>query len=120
MFDSLAYEIKKQNELIQQILDKGGLGVVIEGVEPVRPDKACTGAIDLYNYDKAKRQVSLGIGERVAQIIELHAEIKYFSQFIESRYKYFKELKEENPDAAWNRDIETFIKRYEEANSGDK
>ena len=39
MFDSLEHEIKKQNELLQQILDKGGLGVVVEGLEPVAPDR---------------------------------------------------------------------------------
>ena len=39
MIDSLEDEIKKQNELFQQILDKGGLGVVIDGLEPSIPDK---------------------------------------------------------------------------------
>lgn len=37
MFDSLEYKIKKQNELLQQILDKGGLQIVLEDIEPVIP-----------------------------------------------------------------------------------
>lgn len=34
MLDPLEYEIRKQNKLLQQILDKGGLGIVVEGLEP--------------------------------------------------------------------------------------
>jgi len=115
MFDSLEHEIKKQNELLQQILDKGGLGVIIESAEPVRPDKAyMISTIDPYNYDKAKRQVSLNIGNRVAKIIDLYREIKYFSQFMENQYKSFKELKDLAKGADLHEDIEDFIKKYEE------
>lgn len=115
MFDSLEHEIKKQNELLQQILDKGGLGVVIESVEPIRPDKAyMISTIDPHNYDKAKRQVSLNIGDRIAKIVDLYREIKYFNQFMENQYKSFKELKELAKGADLREDIEDFIKRYEE------
>lgn len=61
MVDSLEDEIKKQNELFQQILDKGGLGVVIDGLEPAIPDRIAMNMYP-YNYDKIKRQVSWGGG----------------------------------------------------------
>ena len=115
MFDSLEHEIKRQNKLLQQILDKGGLGAVIESIEPVRPDKAyMISTIDPYNYDKAKRQVSFNIGDRVTKIINLHREIKYFSQFMKNQYKSFKELKDLAGGADLREDIEDFIKKYEE------
>lgn len=114
MFDSLQHEIKKQNELLQQILDKDGLGIVIESLEPVRPDKV---SVDTYpcNYDKMKRQVFWEIGERVSKVVELHAEIKYFSQFIDNQYKSFKDLEElaKDKEAHLREDIENFIERYE-------
>lgn len=48
MLDLLEYEIRKQNKLLQQILDKGGLGIIIEDLEPVRPDKVyMLGTIEL-------------------------------------------------------------------------
>ena len=112
MRDSLEYEIKKQNELLQQILDKGGLQVVLEDIEPIRPKNYMD--LDGQNYDKAKQQVSTNISQRIAEIVTLYGEIKYFSQIIEESYKYFKELKKKAPSAVWHKDIENFIERYEE------
>lgn len=115
MFDSLEYELKKQNELFQQILDKGGLGIVIECLEPAIPNEANTiGAIDPYDYDKAKQQISFYISERVAKIAKLHAEIKYLNQFIEERYKYFKQLEKARPKMVWHETVKSFVERYEQ------
>ena len=115
MLDLLEYEIRKQNKLLQQILDKGGLGIIIEDLEPVRPDKVyMLGTIDPYNYKKAKQQVSFNISDRVTKIIDLYREIKYFNQFMENQYKSFKELKDLAKGADLREDIEDFIKKYEE------
>nr|DAN43211.1 MAG TPA: hypothetical protein [Caudoviricetes sp.] len=113
MFDSLEDEIKKQNELLQQILDKGGLGVVVEGLESVVPDKVNVSTYPC-NYDKMKRQVFWRVGERVSDIVKLHAEIKYFSQFIDNQYKSAKELEELGGGVDLREDIKDFIKKYEE------
>lgn len=112
MFNSLEYEIKKQNELLQRILDRGGLGVVLEDIEPIRPKNYMD--LDGQDYDKAKRQVSANVSQRIAEIVNLYGEIKYLSQFIEERYKYFKQLKREAPKGVVHQDIENFIERYEE------
>lgn len=40
MPDSLEHEIKRHNELLQQILDKGGLGVVLVGLIKEEKQKA--------------------------------------------------------------------------------
>lgn len=112
MFDSLEHEIKKQNELLQQILDKGGLQVVLEDIEPARPKNYTS--LDGQNYDKAKQQVSTNISQRIAEIVNLYREIKYLSLFIPTQYKHFKQLKREAPKRATHKDIESFIKRYEE------
>lgn len=113
MFDSLEHEIRKQNELLQQILDKGGLGVVVEGLEPVAPDRA---NISTYpcDYNKMKRQIFWRVGERVSEIVKLHAEIKYFSQFIDNQYKSVKELEELGGKVDLREDIKDFIEKYEE------
>ena len=113
MFDSLEYEIRKQNELLQQILDKGGLGVVLEGLEPVLPDRGNVNTYP-YNYDRMKRQIFLRIGERVSKIVKLHAEIKYFSQFIDNQYRSVKELEELGGKVGLREDIKDFIEKYEE------
>ena len=115
MFDSLEYEIKKQNELLQQILDEGGLQVVLEGIEPIKPKNYMD--LDGQNYDKAKQQVSSNVSERLAKIVELYGEIKYFSLLIPTRYEYFKQLKREAPKGVVHKDIENFIERYEEDNN---
>lgn len=115
MFDSLEYEIKRQNELLQQILDEGGLQVVLEDIEPVIPENFMS--LGGKNYDKAKQQVSSNVSERLAKIVELYGEIKYFSQFIEWQYELFKQLKREAPKGVVHQDIENFIERYEEDNN---
>lgn len=112
MFDSLEYEIKKQNELLQQILDKGGLGTVVEGLEPARPKNYMN--LDGQSYDKAKQQVSTNISQRIAEIVNLYREIKYFSLFIPTQYEHFKQLKREAPKRVVHKDVENFIERYEE------
>lgn len=113
MFDSLEYEIKKQNELLQQILDKGGLGVVLEGLEPVMPNR---GNVNTYpcDYGRMKREIFWRVGERVSKIVKLHAEIKYFSQFIDNQYKSVKELEKLGGKVGLREDIKDFIKKYEE------
>ena len=113
MFDSLEHEIKKQNELLQQILDKGGLGVVVEGLEPVAPDRVNISTYP-YDYNKMKRQIFLRIGERVSNMVKLHAEIKYLCQFIDNQYKSVKELEELGGGVDLREDIKDFIKKYEE------
>lgn len=113
MFDSLEHEIKRHNELLQQILDKGGLGVVLEGLEPVMPSRGNVNTYP-YDYDRMKRQVFWRIGERVSNIVKLHAEIKYLCQFIDNCYKSVKELEELGGKVGLREDIKDFIEKYEE------
>lgn len=85
---------------------------VVDGLEPARPKNYMS--LDGQSYDKAKQQVSTNISQRIAEIVNLYREIKYFSLFIPTQYEHFKQLKREAPKRVVHKDIENFIERYEE------
>ena len=113
MFDSLEHEIKKQNELLQQILDKGGLESVLKDVSPTEPS-VTTLWMNPYSYDETKRCVNGNISERILEIVRLYGEVKYLSKVISKEYENFKRIKQEAPKGMVHKDIDNFIKKYEE------
>ena len=113
MFDSLEHEIKKQNELLQEILQKGGLESVLKDVNPIEPSVASLW-MNLYSYDETKRCVNGNIGERILEIVRLYGEVKYLSQVIPKQYENLKCIKQQARKGVVHEDIDNFIERYEE------
>lgn len=113
MFESIRKSIEKQNELLEEILQRGSLESVLKDVNPIETS-ATSLHMDPYNYDETKRCVNGGIGERILEIVRLYGEVKYLSEAIPKQYEVFKRIKEEAPNGIVNEDIGNFIKRYEE------
>lgn len=70
--------------------------------------------MDPYNYDETRRCVNGNIGERILEIVRLYGEVKYLSETIPKQYEVFKRIKEEAPNGVVCKEIDNFIKRYEE------
>ncbi len=113
MFDSLRESIEKQNKLLEEILEKGGLESVLKDVSSISPNVTSLW-MDPYNYDKTKRFVNDNISERIAEVVRLYGEIKYFTEVIPKWYEAFKRTKREAPNGIVHKDLDNFIKRYEE------
>lgn len=113
MLDSLEYEIKQQNELLQQILDKGSLETFLEDVEPVMCHINSMYA-NPYDYDETRHWANSVISQHLLKIRKLYGEIKYLSQVIPKQYENFKRIKQEAPKGIVHKDIDNFIKKYEE------
>lgn len=113
MFESMKKSIEKQNELLEEILEKGSLESVLKDINPVEPS-ATSLHMDAYNYDETKRCVNGNIGERILEIVRLYGEVKYLSEAIPKQYEVFKHIKREAPNGVVCEDIDNFIKRYEE------
>jgi len=113
MFESMKKSIEKQNELLEEILQRGSLESVLKDVNPVEPS-ATSLHMDPYNYDETKRCVNGNISERILEIVRLYGEVKYLSEVILRQYEVFKRTKQEAPNGIVWEDIDNFIKRYEE------
>lgn len=113
MFDSMQKSIEEQNKLLQEILEKGSLESVLKDVNSIDPSVTSLWT-DPYNYDETKRCVNGNIGERILEIVRLYGEIKYFTEVIPKWYETFKRIKQEAPNGVVHKDIDNFIKRYEE------
>ena len=113
MFESIRKSIEKQNELLEEILEKGSLESVLKDASPIEVS-ATSLHMDPYNYDETKRCVNGNIGERILEIVRLYGEVKYLSEIISKQYEVLKRIKEEAPNGIVNEDIDNFIKRYEE------
>ena len=113
MFESMQKSIEKQNELLEEILQKGSLESVLRDVSPIRLS-ATSLWMDPYNYNKTKRYVSGRIGDNIAKIVRLYGEIKYFTEVIPKWYETFNRIKQQSPNGTVWEDIDNFIKRYEE------
>lgn len=113
MFESIRKSIEKQNELLEEILEKGSLESVLKNANPIELS-ATSLHMDPYNYDETKRCVNGGIGERILEITRLYGEVKYLSEAIPKQYEVFKRIKEEAPNGVVCKEIDNFIKRYEE------
>lgn len=113
MSESIRKSIEKQNELLEEILEKGSLESVLKDSSPIETS-ATSLHMDPYNYDEMKKCVNGNIGERILKIVRLYGEVKYLSEVIPKQYKVFKRIKEEAPNGVVWEDIDNFIKRYEE------
>lgn len=113
MFESMRKSIEKQNKLLEEILEKGSLESVLKDVSPIEIS-ATSLYMDPYNYDETKRCVNGNISERILEIVRLYGEVKYLSEAIPKQYKVFKRIKEEAPNGVVCKEIDNFIKRYEE------
>lgn len=113
MFESMKKSIEKQNELLEEILEKGSLESVLKDANPIELS-ATSLHMDPYNYDETKRCVNGNISERILEIVRLYGEVKYLSEVISRQYKVFKRIKQEAPNGIVWEDIDNFIKRYEE------
>lgn len=113
MFESIRKSIEKQNELLEEILEKGSLESVLKDANPIELS-ATSLHMDPYNYDETKRCVNGNISQRIAKIARLYGEIKYLTEVVPRQYEVFKRIKEEAPNGIVNEDIDNFIKRYEE------
>lgn len=113
MFESIRKSIEKQNELLEEILQKGSLESVLKDVNPIELS-ATSLHMDPYNYDETKRCVNSNISWRIAKIVRLYGEVKYLSEAIPKQYKVFKRIKQEAPNGVVCEEIDNFIKRYEE------
>lgn len=113
MFESMKKSIEKQNELLEEILEKGSLESVLKDVNPVEPS-ATSLRMDPYNYDETKRCVNGNISERILEIVRLYGEVKYLSEVVPKQYETFKHIKQQAPNGTVWEDIDNFIKRYEE------
>lgn len=113
MFESIRKSIEKQNELLEEILQKGSLESVLKDTSPIETS-ATSLYMDPYNYDETKRCVNGNIGERILEVVRLYGEIKYLSEVIPKQYEVFKRIKREAPNGVVWEDIDNFIKRYEE------
>ena len=113
MFESIRKSIKKQNELLEEILEKGSLESVMKDINPVEPSVTSL-YMDPYNYDETRRCVNGNISWRILEITRLYGEIKYLTEVIPKQYEVFKRIKREAPNGIVWEDIDNFIKRYEE------
>ena len=113
MFESMKKSIEKQNELFEEILEKGSLESVLKDASPIELS-ATSLYMDPYNYDETKRCVNGNIGERILEIVRPYGEVKYLTEVIPRQYKVFKRIKEEAPNGVVCEEIDNFIKRYEE------
>ena len=113
MFEPMRKSIERQNELLEEILQKGSLESVLKDANPIELS-ATSLYMDPYNYDETKRCVNGGISWRILEIVRLYGEVKYLSGVIPKQYENFKRIKEEAPKGIVNEDIDNFIKRYEE------
>ena len=64
MFESIRESIEKENELLEEILEKGSLESVLKDINPVEPSVTSL-YMDPYNYDETKRCVNGGISGRI-------------------------------------------------------
>lgn len=94
MFESMKKSIEKQNELLEEILEKGSLESVLKDVNPIELS-ATSLYMDPYNYDETKRCINGNIGERILEIVRLYGEVKYLSEVIPKQYETFKRTKQE-------------------------
>lgn len=62
MFESIRKSIEKQNELLEEILEKGSLESVLKDANPIEVS-ATSLHMDPYNYDKTKRFVNGNISD---------------------------------------------------------
>lgn len=113
MFESIRKSIEKQNELLEEILEKGSLESVLKDINPVEPSVTSL-HMDPYNYDETRRCVNGNISERILEIVRLYGEVKYLTEVTPKQYEVFKRIKEEAPNGTVWEDIDNFIKRYEE------
>lgn len=113
MFESIRKSIKKQNELLEEILEKGSLESVLKDINPVEPSVTSL-YMDPYNYDETRRCINGNISWRILEITRLYGEIKYLTEVIPKQYEVFKRIKREAPNGIVWEDIDNFIKRYEE------
>lgn len=113
MFESMRKSIEKQNELLEEILERGSLESVLKDVSPIETS-ATSLYMDPYNYDETKRYVNGSISWHIAKIARLYGEIKYLSEAIPKQYEVFKRIKQEAPNGIVWEDIDNFIKGYEE------
>lgn len=113
MFESMQKSIEKQNELLEEILEKGSLESVLKDASSIEVS-ATSLHMDPYNYDETKRCVNGKISQRIAKIARLYGEIKYLSEVIPRQYETFNRIKQQSPNGTVWEDIDNFIKRYEE------
>ena len=113
MFESMKKSIEKQNELLEEILEKGSLESVLKDASSIEVSVTSL-HMDPYNYDETKRCVNGNISQRILEIVRLYGEVKYLSEVISRQYKVFKRIKEEAPNGVVCEEIDNFIKRYEE------
>lgn len=113
MFESIRKSIKKQNKLLEEILEKGSLESVLKDINPVEPSVTSL-YMDPYNYDETRRCVNGNISWRILEITRLYGEVKYLTEVTSRQYKVFKRIKEEAPNGVVCEEIDNFIKRYEE------
>lgn len=113
MFESIRKSIEKQNELLEEILQKGSLESVLKDTNPIELSTTSL-YMDPYNYDETKRCVNGNISWRILEIVRLYGEVKYLSEVTPKQYEVFKRIKEEAPNGVVCEDIDNFIKRYEE------
>lgn len=113
MFESIRKSIEKQNELLEEILEKGSLESVLKDVNPTEVG-ATSLHMDPYNYDETRRCVNGNISWRIAKIARLYGEIKYLTEVIPRQYETFNRIKQQSPNGTVWEDIDNFIKRYEE------
>lgn len=113
MFESIRKSIEKQNELLEEILEKGSLESVLKDANPIEVS-ATSLYMDPYNYDETRRCVNGNISWRILEITRLYGEVKYLTEAIPRQYKVFKRIKEEAPNGVVCEEIDNFIKRYEE------
>lgn len=113
MFESIRKSIEKQNELLEEILEKGSLESVLKDINPVEPSVTSL-YMDPYNYDETRRCVNGNISWRILEITRLYGEVKYLTGVTPKQYEVFKRIKEEVPNGVVCEDIDNFIKRYEE------
>lgn len=113
MFESMRKSIEKQNELLEEILEKGSLENVLKDASPIEVG-ATSLHMDPYNYDETRRCVNGNISWRIAKIARLYGEIKYLTEVIPRQYETFNRIKQQSPNGTVWEDIDNFIKRYEE------
>lgn len=112
MFESIRESIEKENELLEEILEKGSLESVLKDINPVEPSVTSL-YMDPYNYDETRRCVNGNISWRILEITRLYGEVKYLTEVTPKQYEVFKRIKREAPNGIVNEDIDNFIKRYE-------
>ena len=113
MFESMQKSIEKQNELLEEILEKGSLESVLKDASSIEVS-ATSLHMDPYNYGEIKRCVNGNISERILEIVRLYGEVKYLTEVVPKQYEIFKRIKQEAPNGVVWEAIDNFIKRHEE------